>query len=205
MAHQSLPVELSWPAHLSECGGEALALPSVDCIRTVCRSKFKRGTGLGCDLIHPFWIAYCSDDLISALALLMLAVEQTGILPDPFWIKIFLARKLSGGWRPIGLLPTFIRVWEAVREGQVQEWASKNSRDYTWAGKGRSAEGAVWLQALDAEGAVDPLSAATCLIDLVKAFEAVPHAVLVARALQFQFLLVILRVLLCVFPWGAAL
>ena len=61
-------------------------------------------------------------------------------------------RMLSSGWhpktptgeRPIGLMPSIVRVWERMLKPILDHWMIFQSRPYDWACKGRSADMTAW-------------------------------------------------------------
>jgi hypothetical protein len=81
-------------------------------------------------------------------------------------LRIFIAG------RPLVLLPSVARVWEACRSDQLSSWEEKNLREYDWTARGKSSETAVWRTLLDDEICQDgPFSSGTALLDLAKAYE----------------------------------
>ena len=108
-----------------------------------------------------------------------------------------LIPKASGGKRPIGVLATIMRLWEAIRKPVVWQWRSRNTRPYNWATAGRSAEAAIWGQALkdDVAKARGKVCGAV-LYDLVKAYEYVKLELIWEAGIAMDFPLLILRLLL---------
>ena len=113
-----------------------------------------------------------------------------GILCKGDWFEvlnlvlIILLPRSDGGFRPIGLLPTIIRIWMRARYGI----ARVHSLPIAFGGPGRSAQYAAWQAALTAECAgLDHLDHIQSLLDLVKAFETVPHAFLAGCAIALGF------------------
>ena len=87
-----------------------------------------------------------------------------------------LPREGRDDMRPIGLLPSLVRVWERYRRPYAKEWETRNHRDRHWACSGRAASQAVWLQvALDELASASQQLTVTILLDLEKAFEYVRH------------------------------
>eukprot|EP00969_Alexandrium_andersonii_P115009 5086168-Alexandrium_andersonii.AAC.1 len=57
--------------------------------------------------------------------------------------------KPDATYRPIGLLAALLRVWGRVRRRQVKQWEqAAGSREYFWGCRGKSAEMAIWTQAV---------------------------------------------------------
>eukprot|EP00959_Pyramimonas_sp_CCMP1952_P054464 1138805-Pyramimonas_sp.AAC.1 len=63
-------------------------------------------------------------------------------------------QKPEGGRRPIGILPTPVRVLGRLRHRGAERWEEVNHKDYMYGGKGRSCEMAVWGQAINNEAAI---------------------------------------------------
>ena len=101
----------------------------------------------------------------------------------------------DGGWRPIGLLPTVIRIWMRARLGVLRAWQDQHERPYFYAGPGRGAAAAAWKQAAYAEAAatVDGAACANVLLVLVKAVERIPHWFLVRQAAKYGYSVTLLR------------
>ena len=136
---------------------------------------FKRTTGLGVDSFNPRWLCHLSQGLLDGFAALLAAVERVGVWPTALrTLLISQIPKGDGGRRPIGLLPTLVRVWEKLRKPVMRSWKLTVFRAYNYADKGSSSQLAVWKQALQAEAsAIAGGSAAALLVDLTKAFEMV--------------------------------
>ena len=77
----------------------------------------------------------------------------------------------------------------------ARAWQAANERPYFYAGAGKGAVPAAWKQAAWAEAvaATTGLHYATVLLDLVKAFERIPHWFLVQQAATYGFNIVLLR------------
>ena len=100
-------------------------------------------------------------------------------------VLIALLEKSDGGFRPIGLLPTKPRLWMRTRRILAKQWEAKHKRPWLYAGKGKGANVAAWIQAATAERAAalrPSVEYAQALMDLVKAFDMVPRWLLVQEA-----------------------
>ena len=154
----------------------APALPTI-CGKDIidAAKKFKRTTGLGADSFNPRWLCMLSDGLVQGFAGLLGAIERVGAWPAVMQtVLIAQIPKSDGGRRPIGLLPTLVRVWEKVRKPIVSQWRATIHRSYNYADRGKSAQAAAWKQALHAEAAAASGGFSVAgLVDLTKAFEMV--------------------------------
>lgn len=111
-----------------------------------------------------------------------------------------------GGRRPIGILPTVVRVWERCRKIEVQRWLHQNRRKFDWATSGRSAEMAAWHQSITDEAATaQGLTSVGAFLDLAKAFENVRLQDIWAAGRRLHFPLVVLRVTLEAFAFSRRL
>ena len=100
-------------------------------------------------------------------------VERTLTWPAQIQTLIyFLVPKTPTGVRPIGLMPSIVRVWERMRKPILDQWMISQTRSYDWACKGRSAEMAAW-QHLVLEEDKPGMGRATALLDMTKCFEQV--------------------------------
>ena len=106
-------------------------------------------------------------------------VEASLVWPSQVALLIYLLiPKAESGTRPIGKMPTLVRLWEAARFPLVARWLRQVERDYDWARRGGSAEKAVWKQLVEEEAMAlgegpESQAVATVLLDLVKCFEKV--------------------------------
>ena len=89
-------------------------------------------------------------------------------------ILVHLLPKPTAGKRLVGVLPSVTRWWEKLRKPELWRWRAAAKRDYDWAAKGRSAQDAVYGQALQDEAALARgRCTSTVLFDRVKAYEMV--------------------------------
>ena len=114
-----------------------------------------------------------------------MAIELHGEWPALIrLIMVVLLPKPDGGRRPIGLLPTVVRLWMRIRAPTTRKWRATLKKDYLFGGEGKGAQRASWMQAAKAEAAGQAgKQYGVILADLMKAFEKVPHH-LVARAAE---------------------
>ena len=98
-------------------------------VRAACRS-FPANTGLGVDAIQPRALLRLSDEAIRALCRLLMAIELYGSWPALVrMVLVILLPKPDGGRRPIGLLPTLVRVWMRIRGPVVGKWRAPLRKD----------------------------------------------------------------------------
>ena len=108
-----------------------------------------------------------------------------GLVPSQLVNVLLLYAKPLGGLRPIGLLPSFMRLWEYCRKQTLWDWEKDNARESNWAAPGRSSFAVVAHQRLAAEGAPQDHWSALTLMDLVKAYELFPHHRILDGAIRF--------------------
>ncbi len=163
--------------------------------------SFPIGTGLGADNISPRAVARLSEQALLALATLFLLFEQTGTWTNALnLVLIVLLPKPDGGFRPIGLFPTIIRVWMRARVVAARTWEAANAIPSLYGGKGMGAQRAAWEAAFIAElSALKRIDHLQILLDLVKAFETVPHHLLVKAARENGYPLALLRLSLAAY------
>ena len=181
-----------------------VTMPSISAADVLRAARtFPKGTSIGCDDVPPSALADLSEPLRDALACLLNHLERRGSWPSETATSlIHLIPKPSGGRRPIGVLPTLVRIWERIRKCEVQKWTSATRRHYDWATQGRSAEAAAWTQSLfDEAAAADGLQTATVFLDLAKAFETIRLELVWQAGVRFGFPLDLLRMTLEAFAF----
>ena len=163
-----------------------------------CIASFKPYTAVGVCSTRPRWYGWLSDALISAWIDFFVVIEEVGRWPDDIQdILIHLIPKPSSGTRPIGVLPSPLRWWEKLRKATIWRWRAQNERDYNWSTRGRSAEAAVYGQALRDEAALARRHfVAATLFDLTKAYETVRLELVWEAGKKFGFPLRVLRIAL---------
>ena len=159
---------------------------------------FPVSTGIGADNFAPRAVCRLTDRLLLALAAIFTAAENLGRWPDLVaLVLIVLLPKSDGGFRPIGLFPTLIRIWFRLRLPIMRAWETRNAMPQMFGGQGMGAQRAAWVAAFNAEAAATArLDHACNLLDLVKAFERIPHAILARVAATHGYPLTFLRLCL---------
>ena len=172
---------------------EEQPLDADDILRAA--NTFPQRTSIGCDAVPPSSIAFLSAPLRAAIADLLNEAETSGVWPSSVaTAMVHLIPKPGGGRRPIGVLPTLVRIWERARKSMVQKWSRENRRQYDWATQGRSSESAAWHQSiLDEAATADGLQSAAVFLDLAKAFETIRLDLVWQAGVQHGFPLSLLR------------
>ena len=148
--------------------------------------SLKAKTGSGVDAIHPAMWSRVSEKGKQLYTDLLNDVERTLTWPAQIQtLMYFLVPKTPIGERPIGLMPSIVRVWERMRKPILDQWMVSPTRSYDWACKGRSAEMAAWQHLVLEEGQDDKpgMGRATALLDVTKCFDQVRlwHAIGASR------------------------
>ena len=87
-----------------------------------------------------------------------------------------------------------------VRSLVAQAWEAANPSPAIFGGRGCGAQRAAWLSSLNAEcAALCKREFAQTLVDLVKAFERIPHQVLIQFAIRWNYCLTVLRLSLAAY------
>ena len=117
--------ECAWPEEMDE-----LEPMSVQQLRQAARS-FKKESGLGWDRLHPHAFLRLPTGLLQWLCLILTNAERLGSWDAAIGFAIVvLIPKGEGGLRPIGLLPTLIRIWSKARRQTARDWEDKEWRGY---------------------------------------------------------------------------
>ena len=164
-------------------------------------SSFTAATGVGADSISPRAIARLPDQMLDELAALFMTAEDTGDWSSALpLVLIVLLPKDGGGFRPIGLFPTLIRVWMRARSMVARDWEELTASPDMYGAKGMGAQRAAWTSTFSAEAAAaDGQAYSAVLLDLVKAFELVDHRELALAAKRHGFSLKVLRLSLAAY------
>ena len=185
---------------LAEADAETLEpLTAADILRAA--KSFPAGTGVGADAISPRALARLPPTLLQELASLLMLAEDTGDWSTAIsLVLIVLLPKEGGGYRPIGLFPTLIRVWMRARAAVARDWEELTASPGQYGAKGMGAQRAAWTAAFSAETAMSSGNDhAAVLLDLVKAFEMINHSDLVRAAKEHGFSLKVLRLSLAAY------
>ena len=105
--------------------------------------SFPINTAVGQDNIAPRAVTRLSEAAVMALTALLMAFEGIGA-----WCKVLnlvlivlLPKGGGGGFRPIGLFPTIVRLWMGARVYVVRAWEAANAMPSIFGGKGMGAQG----------------------------------------------------------------
>ena len=137
---------------------------------------FKPKTGIRVDALHPSMWCRNSEKGKQLHTDVLNDVERTLTWPAQIQtLFTFLVPKTPTAERPIGLVPSFVRVWERMRKPVLDQWMISQIRPCEWACKGRAGGMAAWQQLLLEEGQDDKpgRGRAAALLDITKCFEQV--------------------------------
>ena len=88
---------------------------------------------------------------------------------------MWLALKEGGGYRPLVLLPSLIRLWEQARHGVLVDWQRNAERSWDATRLQGGSEAAAWEalvmhEAGEGQAAGEDIAVASTVMDLAKAF-----------------------------------
>ena len=170
-------------------------------------ASFPAGTGLGADNLAPRAVLRLGDAARLMLVQIFLAAEAIGAWSSALdLVLIVLLPKPDGGLRPIGLFPTLIRLWMRTRSVVARAWEAAHEVPCIFGGIGKGAQRAAWAASFAAEvAAAGAHQHVASLLDLVKAFERIPHHLLARAAARLGYNLVILRLSLAAYRLSRAI
>ena len=163
--------------------------------------SFPIDTGLGPDNIAPRALARLSDQALTSLINILHLAEKEGRWPEELnLVMIAMLPEPDGGSRSIGLFLTLVRIWMRARSKQARDWEAANDNKALYGGAGMGAQKAAWITSFNAENAcLGGNHHAQALFDLVKAFEMIPHDLIIAAARKKGYPLAALRLSLAAY------
>ena len=138
---------------------------------------YKAKTGVGCDSFQPKVPLNLTKEMRGGIVEFLKKVEQSGKCPQQACTMMFLLiPKNVTSERPIALIPTLIRWWEALRAPEVAKWHQKFRVDWD-ATDGR--DGGAWevlveMERFNGKAKAEEQGAVVLVLDLAEAFERQP-------------------------------
>ena len=164
---------------------------------------FKWQCGIGADFWHPRWWTWLSRPGIMAIIRLVVYIQRYQHWPSAVrLILYFLQQKPTGGFRPIGVLTSLVRVVERCLTLAFDAWEAAQAKPYDFAGQGGGAEEAILQQMLADEGAAKDEISATGVLDLEKTFEHVTCYRLWEFQGEAKCPVQLLAIMICIFTMG---
>ena len=155
-----------------------------------------------CDGFHPKVPLDLTQETRGKVVEFLEKVEQSGKWPQQACTTMFfLIPKNVTSERPLALMPTLIRWWEALGVPEVAKWQQKYRVDWDATdGRNGGAQRTVWevlveMERFNGKAKAEEQGAVALVSDLAKAFELVNLLVVWAWATHFSFPRKILRVL----------
>ena len=163
---------------------------------------YKAKTGVGCDGFHPEVPLDLTKETRGEIVEFQEEEEQSGKWRQQACTTMFfLIPKNVTSERPIALMPTLIRWWEALRASEVAKWQQKcrvacDATD----GRNGGAQQTVWvilmeMERLNGKAKEEDQRASAMVLDLAKEVERISLFVVWSSATHFSFPRKILRVL----------
>ncbi|CAK0838133.1 unnamed protein product, partial [Prorocentrum cordatum] len=86
-----------------------------------------KSAGLGVENENPRVLRNSSAAAVGAFAQLLTPAEASLLRPTQINLLLyyFVIRKAAGGLRPIGEMPTLVRLWEVARFNLVSQWTAQ--------------------------------------------------------------------------------
>ena len=163
---------------------------------------YKAKTGVGCDGFHPKVPLDLTKETRGEIVEFLVKVEQSGKWPQQAWTTMFfLTPKNLTSERPIALMPTLTRWWEALRAPEVAKWQQKYRMEWDATDvRNGGAQRTVWdvlmeMERFNGRAKATDQGCVALVLDLAKAFERVSFPLVWAWATAFQLPRKILRVL----------
>jgi hypothetical protein len=130
-------------------------------------------------------------------------VEVLGIFPGPMSeVVVKLLEKPSGGYRPIGLFSTVMRVWAKARCRLCKDWYAARHIPALNLAPRRWASDPVWRTLVSWEAGQEDDVVAEIGTDVSKCYEQVSHELLQAIGARLGYPSMVLRVMLAAYRAG---
>ena len=143
-------------------------------------TSYQAKTGVGCGGFHPKVPLDLTKGTRGEIVEFLEKVEQSGKWPQQACSTMFfLIPKNVTSERPIALMPTLIRWWEALRAPEVAKWQQKYRVEWDAAdGRNGGAQQIVWdilleMERFNGKAKEEDQGALALVLDLAKAFERV--------------------------------